>query len=320
MQKLLVYSPETGLLKSPSVKEISSYLKENNLVWLDIKDPQEADYKLITELFTVHALAIEDMKTGYSLPKIVSFPDSSFIIWQALGKEQADEFETPRLYFLISSNYLLTLHEGEMPVLNEVIATCERDEALFRLGTGMILYTILDDLVDQYFLILDKLSDQVDLLEDKMFGEPTSRQVREIFDLKRKMLVIRRMAAPEREIINAILRRELPYIGREMEAYYEDIYDHLVRIIDLIDTLRDLISGAMEIYLSNISNKLNVIMKTLTIVATIMMPATLIASIFGMNFKFMPWLSSPYAFTGTIVVMILIALVMLLWAWRRKWL
>lgn len=322
MQRLLVYSPETGLVKSPSVKETSSYLKAGSIIWLDIQEPQPADYDLVGKLFQAHPLVFEEIKVGHGLPKIISFPDSSFLIWQVFSYDDTGKFDLPRLFFLISSNYIVTLHDKEIPAVSEVLVAAEKENTLFRQGTGMICYTILDGLVDQYFLLLDGLSDQLDLLEDKMFGEPTQADVKKLFSLKRDMLVLRKVAAPEREVINAILRRDLPYFPPAAMTYYEDLYDHLVRIIDLVDTFRDVMSGAMQIYLANVSNKLNTIMKTLTIVATIMMPATLIASFFGMNFALITEGvgRSMFWFAGSLMAMVLIAVAMLYWAWLKKWL
>lgn len=322
MQRLLVFSPEKGLVKAPSIKEISSYLKEGSIIWLDILKPQQTDYDLLDKLFQVHPLMFEEIKTGHSLPKIINFPDSSFITWQIFSYDGSGKFDLPRLFFMISPNYIVTLHDKEIPAVSEVLVAAEKEDTLFRQGTGMICYTILDDLIDQYFLLLDGLSDQLDLLEDKMFGEPTQADVKKLFSLKRDMLALRKIAAPEREVINAILRRDLPYFPPATVTYYEDLYDHLVRIIDLVDTFRDVMSGAMQIYLANVSNKLNTIMKTLTIVATIMMPATLIASFFGMNFALITEGvgKSVFWFAGSLMAMVLIAVAMLYWAWLKKWL
>lgn len=318
MKRLLVFDPKVGLVESPKVEEIPSYLKEGKTVWLDITDLGTTDCELIADIFKVHSLVVEEIKTGYSLPKIINFPDSSFIIWYFMDEKRKEG--PPHLYFVISNNYLLTLHEGKVGALDEVFIASSHDTTLFEQGTGMIVYTILDSIVDNYFLLLDRLSDEVGALEDKMFGDPKPAQVRKLFSFKREMLTLRKITAPEREVVNALLRRNLPYIRPEMGAYYEDLYDHLVRIIDLIDTLRDMVSGAMEIYLSTISNRLNVIMKTLTIIATIMMPLTLIVGIYGMNFRFMPELEWRYGYFVVLGVMVLIAVAMLYWFWRRKWL
>lgn len=314
----MVYEPKIGLLKSPPIDKIPSYLKEDKVFWLDIIDPEEEDYNFLTEVLKVHPLAIDEIEGDYSLPKIINFPDSSFILWCSIDGEKRGELS--RLYLVFSTNYLVSVHRGYVKVLDQVFSVCSRDATLFQQGTGMIVYTILDTTVDNYFLLIDRLSDEVDALEDEMFGEPTPAQVRKLFSLKREMLTLRKISAPEREIVNAILRRDLPFIQPAVEAYYEDLYDHLVRIIDLIDTLREIISGAMEIYLSTISNRLNVIMKTLTIIATIMMPLTLIVGIYGMNFRFMPELEWRYSYFVVLGVMVLIALGMLYWFRRQKWL
>ncbi|MFZ3062404.1 MAG: magnesium/cobalt transporter CorA [Actinomycetota bacterium] len=317
MKRLLVFDPKVGLVESPRIEEIPSYLKKGNTVWLDIVEPDQADYELAVDIFKVHALAIDEIKGGFTLPKIINFPKSSFVIWHSMdmtGKVLS------RLYFVLSSNYLVTFHKGRVKELDSVFASCSHDPTLFERGTGMIIYTVLDNIVDNYFLLVDRLSDEQDALEDKMFGDPTPAEVRKLFSLKREMLTLRKIAAPEREVVNAILRRDLPYIRPETTAYYEDLYDHLVRIIDSVDTLRDMVSGAMEIYLATISNKLNIIMKTLTIIATIMMPLTVIVGIYGMNFRYMPELETRSGYFVVLGVMVLIAAGMLLWFWRRKWL
>lgn len=324
MQRLLVLTKK-GLVEKPRLNDVPRYLTEGALVWLDVEGSDEGTYGLLERTFKAHPVVLDEIRGGYSLPKIISYPDWSFIIWQAVKYESVGSvsFSAPLMYCLVSKNYLVTLHAEPLPAVSAVWSASEPEATtLLKRGTGMVLYNILDGFVDDYFLSLDDLSDQVDALEDKMFGEPSQADVKKLFALKRGMLALRRAAAPEREVINAILRRDLAYVRKPDQPYFEDLYDHLVRIIDLIDTFRDVTSGAMQIYLANVSNKLNTIMKTLTIVATIMMPATLISSFFGMNFALISEGigRSIFWFTGSVVAMVLIGVVMIYWAWLKKWL
>lgn len=315
---MLLFEPGGGAPASAAAEELETHLAGGKNVWLDITDPQEEDYRYLADRFGVHPQTIEEMQTGRSLPRLQILEESSFISWYDF--DISGEREPARFFCLVGERYLVTVHPAEAGVIEEVWAGAARDAAVLTGRPGMILYAVLDATIDRYFEAIDLFNDEVDDLEDVMLEKPSPGDVRRLFGIKRRMLDLRRAAAPEREVVNTILRHKTPYIVGDGERYYEDLYDHLVRIIDLIDTLRDMAGGAMQIYQATISNNLNAIMKTLTIIATIMMPLTLISGIWGMNLE----LISPSRWTpGFYWVMASMAIIgggMLYWFRRRGWL
>ena len=207
-----------------------------------------------------------------------------------------------------------------MGLLEEVWTDCLHHNRLVSRGPDFILYSIVDRLTDLYFSILDVLDDEVDRLEDAIVRDPSQGVLNEIFQLKHRLIHLRRIAAPQREIFALLNHREFPYIDRETLIYFRDVYEHLIRIYEVIDSLRDLLSSALEAYLSTVSNRLNEIMKTLTIMATIFMPLTLISSIYGMNFKYMPELNWRYGYAGCLAFMGFLSAWMISYFRRKKWL
>jgi magnesium transporter len=292
-------------------------VKSGSICWLDIESPKEEDYKNLVALFGVEPLTMKQIRNEAGVPRMISGPDLSFLCWYA-PKDGAGGGNT-RFTCLFSENLLITIREGRVPAIDRNLDAVLKEPEIISRGIGILLYNLLDAAVDDYFLIVDSMSDRVDDIEDAMFAKPGPGDVRNLFAVKRQMIDLRRIIAPEREVVNSLLRRELKKLESGTEAYFQDMYDHLVRVIDLIDTLRDVTSGAMQIYQATISNNLNAIMKQLTIIATIMMPLTLITGIFGMNLGF-PGKEGVVGFWVVMVSITVIGLGMLLWFRRRSWL
>jgi magnesium transporter len=319
MFKTLAYSPTTGT-KEIDISEISDFLNKGAFIWLDIRDPAEKDYEILLDIFNFHPLAIEDCKTKFHLPKINDYDKYIFLIWHAIQDIPATpRIETIEVDIFISRNYLVTLHTKQISHIDEIQNECLKTPDIIKLGLDKLLHNLLDHIVDDYFLIVDRISNQIDALEDQIFKNPAERHVKELFTLKHQMLFIRKLAAPERDVVNMLSRFNSEIVKGRMHIYYQDIYDHLIRILDLIDTSRDVISGAMDIYLSTVSNRLNEVMKKLTIVATIFMPLTLITGIYGMNFRYMPELTIPFFYFGILFLMIIFAVGMFVYFKWKKW-
>jgi magnesium transporter len=317
MKQLLIF--ETGSKPvASSIEDVKNCLETKKTFWLDISAPEKADFAFLKEVLKIPGPQMEEIRTGQSLPKLKRAAGLTFLSWYSIDPGVTSPPE--RFECVICDRFLLTVHHQKMELMDKVLSLMAGDPDLAAEGPERVLYELMDAAVDDYFLIVDGFSDEVDELEDVMFNEPTSKDVKRLFTLKRKMLELRKIAAPEREVVNSVLRREQSFVSAENIGYYEDLYDHLVRIIDLIDTLHDVASGAMQIYQATISNNLNSIMKTLTIIATIAMPLSVIAGIYGMNFKYMPELYWHYGYFYILGLMILITGGMLYWFWRRKWL
>ncbi len=316
MRRITVYDPTTLSLAKAKREELSAHVQAGHPVWFDIVDPTPSDLDFIAGTFKVRPLTIDEYKSERLPAKLLSDTTTSLITWQCLKAGQTGQ--QVRFGCLFGRDLLITLRGADATVIDNVWDAVQTEPEKLSKGPGAILYDILDATVDDYFLAVDGISDRVDEIEDIMFGTPRPADVKQLFDMKKGMLRLRRAAAPEREVINSLLRRYPEYLDDGVRPYFEDLYDHLVRIIDLVDTLRDVTSGAMQIYQATISNNLNAIMKQLTIIATIMMPLTLVSGIFGMNLHF-PGFDSVIGFYIVTTAMVVIGVGMLFWIWRRHW-
>ncbi len=287
-----------------------------HLVWLDMTVLTDDDLAYLTDTFKLSPIMVRELTAERSLPKLVSEAKVSFLNWYSLGKK--GEGAPIRFTCLFGQGFLVTVHSKPASALEQVWQDAQSQADVMGQGLGILLYNILDAAVDDYFLAVDALSNRVDQIEDVMFDKPKPSDVKNIFKMKREMLQLRKVTAPEREVVNSLLRRTVPYLEKESRPYFEDLYDHMVRVIDLIDTLRDVTSGAMQIYQATISNNLNSIMKQLTIIATIMMPLTFITGIFGMNFAW-PGKETLLGFWIVMASFAVIAVAMVVWFRKRDW-
>lgn len=321
MLRLLTYTPEEQLRNNLPINQLKQYLEnKDSLIWLDLEKPSNEEFSVLKDVFNFHLLAIEDCISKFHLPKLDNYETHLFLIWHSLiDNEKTARLETAGINIFIGPNYLVTFHYEKITDIDRLYDSTLKSPDLLKTGIDVFLYNLLDDITDKYFPLLDRTSNKIDLLEDKMFSDPTREDLRDLFVIKHQMLTVRKIMAPEREVINALIRFDSHLIHSKHTIYFQDIYDHLIRLIDLVDTSRDLITGAMDIYLTSISNKLNDVMKRLTIIASIFMPLTLISSIYGMNFKFMPELGLRYSYFIVLTAMVIIALWMTLYFKKKKW-
>jgi len=242
------------------------------------------------------------------------------LFYEALVQAETAEVEPLELDIFVGKNYIVTLHKCQIPVLDRVADTWNKNPRLLGDGVGMLLYDILDALIDGYFPVLDQVDEQIDDIENSIFRQNAVGSAEQIFKLKRSLLVMRRIAAPLREVFNVLVRRDQPLLSEQSVTYLRDIYDHTLRIVDTIDTYRDILAGALDAYLSVVSNQLSSVMKTLTVAATVLISLQVISGIYGMNFKHMPELSWRYGYFGALGLMVVIAGGLLYYFRRIKWL
>lgn len=293
------------------------------LVWVSLQHPTDEEIiSILRDTFHFHPLAIEDsMSTGYQVPKIDDFVSYLFLIAHAVKPGGSlGSLETMELNIFLGKNYLVTcFREESMPPVDATWKMLEKDERLYQHGADFLCHAILDNLVDEYMPLLDQMDEEIDWLEDQVVSTPDPTTLERILNLKHAIMQLRRIISPQRELVNRLSRDEFPMIDSQSRIYYRDIYDHLVRIQDLTDSIRDIISGAMDIYLSSTSLKLNNIVKALTIVSTIFLPMSFITGVFGMNFKYLPGLDSPTAVTIMWLVFLLVPISMLSFFKYKKW-
>jgi magnesium transporter len=220
----------------------------------------------------------------------------------------------------VGANFLVSVHQGPIEAIDNTIKRWQQNEEQFGRDVGVLLYELLDAIVDDYFPVIDQLAERVEDIEQQIFERFRSDALQDVFGLKRDLLNVRRIVAPERDVLNILIRREVPIFERNTILYLQDVYDHIVRITDSIDTYRDLLSSALDAFLSVQSNRLNQILKVLTIASIVLMTDALIAGIYGMNFDYMPILHSPYGFAISIVLMVALSLGLIAFFRWRKWL
>jgi magnesium transporter len=317
----LVVCRADGQFKSTDDPEdISEIIKrKDQFVWLDMQAPQEEDIALLRNEFHFHRLAIEDATRHHERPKVDSYDEYYFVVFYALAyDEHKNSLHSEAIGLFIGANYIVSVHEGEIGAIDETIERWQKNEEEFGNDAGALLYALLDTITDDYFPIIDRLADRVETLEEQIFERFQESALQDVFSLKRDLLSIRRIVAPERDVLNVLIRREVPIFERNTILYLQDVYDHIVRITDSIDTYRDLLSSALDAFLSVQSNRLNQIVKVLTIASIVLMSDALIAGIYGMNFEFMPELHWRFGYPWAIGLMLVISIGLILFFRRRK--
>ncbi len=318
---ILEKDKETTILKSQD--ELSPYLgKKDVFVWVDVRKPVQKDMDFLEKHFSFHPLAIEDCMTTIQRPKIDTYDNYLFIVLHAaLLAAHKDKATSLELDSFVGENYVVTVHLKSIDSVASTWERCLKNKGIMSRGAAYLFYCMADALVDNYFPILEKLDKEIQKTEDIIFEEPDRKVLNKIFDLKENVLTLRRILGPQRETMNFIARGSYqPIIPGSLSIYFRDVSDLLARINDNLDTYRDLLASAVDGYMSATSNRLNEIMKVLTIIATIMMPLTLITGIYGMNFRFMPEIGWQYGYFIVMGIMLAIAVGMLLYFKKKKWL
>ncbi|MHC5537969.1 magnesium/cobalt transporter CorA [Singulisphaera rosea] len=299
-------------------------------VWLDIQ-PSETGKDteieaLLREVFHFHPLAIEDAIKDTHVSKLDDWGEYLYIVFHTIDFDpDTDDLKLHELDIFLGRNYLVTYHGEPLPALDQLRRNIERDPMnRLKNGADCLLYHVLDMSVAEYLPAIEHLDEAIDSAQDEVFDRPTPRTLHSIFQVKRSVLRLHRILAPEREVLNRLARDEYAPIDSRHRVYFRDVYDHIVRIHDIAESLRDLISGALDTYLSAISNRTNDIMKALTLVTVMFLPMSFLTSFFGMNYfgetlAFQSWLPKALLFGATCLIMLVTPIGMYLWARHRGW-
>ncbi len=320
MVTIFAYSKEEGFRHFVEADRLPALLADKrNLIWVDLEAATPEESVILARDFNFHPLAIEDCIAETLLPKVDDFGDYIFLVLHGSRATSGQTFSTMEVNFFLGDNYLVTYHDEPSRSIGRSKERCLKMGPAITQGADFLLHDILDGLVDNYFPILNQYDEAIDQIEADVFANPTQSTLNKIFTLKRDIMHLRRVTGPQRDILNRLSRDPFKVISAKAAIYYRDVYDHLVRIADLSDAYRDLISGAMEAYLSMASNRTNEIMKVLTVFTAILMPLTLITGIYGMNFEHMPELNSRYGYYSILGFMFLIATGLFSYFKRKKW-
>ena len=296
-------------------------VEEGNVIWADVTDPTSGDFEELAEEFGFHHLSIEDCQNQHQRPKVEEYPGYYFIVlYEAELVGPTDALELRELNIFLGKNYLVTVHSRPIRAIETAKRLWHEWTDRSDQGAGLLAYLLIDGIVDDYLPLLDIISERMDDLEDSIFGEFRSEAIQDIFSIKKKLLYLRRSITPLRDVFNTLLRREQPIFPRETHIYFQDVFDHLIRVADTIDTLRDMLSSTMDAYLSVTGNRMNQVMKRLTSISTILMSVTLVAGIYGMNFVFMPELRWRYGYVFALLSMLFVGSALYLYLKKVKWL
>lgn len=327
MMRSVFFSPDTGRKDNLNKSELLTAIGQpGGLLWVSLENPQADELQDVLQgIFDFHPLTIDDcLSNSYQTPKVDDFDDYIFIVMHAINRLDDLSFlsfrSTSELNFYLASNYLVTVHRSSsMNPVEYVWNRLDKDKRLNEKGADFLCHAVLDVLVDDYMPLLDQMDEEIDWLEDRVMQDPDSVVLQRILSLKHAVMYLRRIISPQREVMNQLSRDEFPMIERRNRIYFRDIYDHLVRIHDLTESIRDIISGSLDIYLSSTSLKMNSIMKALAIVSTTFLPLSFIAGTLGMNFiynKDYDVMSGLPLFLGMCIVAIAVMIVIYK---RLKW-
>lgn len=291
------------------------------LLWVDISETKEEDGKFLERVFKFHQLVVEDcVGSLIHPPKIDDFDDYLFIVVHGINHVvESDVVETAELAFFLGRNFVVSNHSFPLYSVEAVRQKVESDGPPMRHGADFLAHALIDALVDNVLPTIDRIDEAADAIEEEIVRNPQKSTIEAIMKLKRSTLRIHRVMAPQREVLNRLSRGEFPLIREAAQIFYRDIYDHVARIEDLNQTLRDRADYALATYLSSVANRQNEVMKVLSIVAAIFLPLTLVAGIYGMNFENMPELKVPWAYFAVLGFMGIVIIGVIWWFWVRNW-
>jgi magnesium transporter len=296
---------------------------QNGIIWYTIDGVHDPEVlHLVGERFGLHSLVLEDIANTKQRPKIEEFDDYIFVAMKMITFDEKEKLlASEHVSLIIGKGYVLSFLENEGDVFEPVRQRIASGKGRIRkMSSDYLAYALMDAIVDNYFTVLEDIGDQIDEVEEEVVDAPTVNTLRTVHMLKRELIFLRRSVWPMREVVNTLLRDETELIRDETLIYLRDLYDHTIHVIDTVETLRDIVAGMLEVYLSSVSNKLNQVMKVLTVMSSIFIPLTFVAGVYGMNFKYMPELEWHYGYPAIMLGMLLVAVTLLATFRRKEWL
>lgn len=317
----------TDVLEEKSLSNFTEYenkeIKTEGIEWLDVVGLHDtALIEQIGKKFSIHPLALEDILNTEQRPKIDEYDDFLYIVLKMLDlDEETGALTIEQVSFILKENLVISFQERKGDVFDSVRERIRNTAGRFRkLGADYLLYALMDSVVDNYFVILEKIGEQVEETEELLLTHPDQETVRSIYRMKRELLTLRHAVWPLREAVSSIRKTEHILVQSQTQTYFSDLYDHVIQNIDTVENFRETVSGMLDLYLSSISNRMNEVMRVLTVIATLFIPLTFIVGVYGMNFKYMPELEWHWGYPFVWILMACIALVMMYWFKRKKWL
>jgi magnesium transporter len=305
-----------------NVDECCEYAGRSEVTWINVDGIHDIEtIEKLGKAFGVHPLVLEDIAHTDQRPKMEDYKEYLYIVLRMFHMDQENgTISSEQVSIILGTDHIISFQEHRGDVFDMIRNRIRQGKGRIRsLGDDYLAYTIIDSIVDQYFVILERLGEIIESNEDDLVKEPTPKTLAQLYDLKKEMIILRKSIWPLREVISKLERGDSELITKDTTKYLRDIYDHTIQAIDTIETYRDMLSGMLDLYLSSASNKMNEVMKVLTIIATIFIPLTFITGVYGMNFQYMPELAISWTYPLVWVVMIVMVMGMLIYFRRRNW-
>jgi magnesium transporter len=299
-----------------------SLIGHDKVTWINVEgrqDPQEMEK--LCAILDIHPLTIEDILTPGQRPKIEDNDDYLFLVIKILSFNQDDSLSMEQVSLLLGKNYVISFHEHSGSTIDIIKDRIRQSKGRIRIKKAdYLFYALIDTIVDYYFVVLEKIGDKLEDIEDDLLENPSMAALNSLHKMKKEIITLRRVVWPLREVVNKLERRDLKLVGHETNIFFRDVYDHTIQVIETVETFRDMISGLIELHKSSTSNRLNQVMKGLTIIATIFLPLTFLTGLYGMNFNYIPELQWRYGYFAVLGLSITVVVIMLVIFRRKRWL
>ena len=308
--------------QTQTVSECFPFDSQSPVTWLNVDGSQRVEVlEEIGSRLDIHPLSLEDIFDTGQRPKMEDFDRYLFIKLNMLSwDENQRQIESQQVSLILGENYVVTFQEHEKDIFDPVRKRIRESKSrLTNQGADYLAYSLIDAIVDHYFIVLENLGEQIEFLEEELISDPDHRTLHSIHELKRELIFLRKSVWPLREVISALDRGESPLFKESSLIYLRDVYEHTIQIIDTVETFRDMVSGMLDIYLASVSNRMNEVMKVLTIIATVFIPLSFIVGLYGMNFNYMPELKWKWGYFMVWGVIISVVVGMLAYFRRKKW-
>jgi magnesium transporter len=306
-----------------SFDESLPYIEKGSVTWINIDGLHDIDtISDIGKFFGVHPLVLEDIVNTEQRPKMEDFEDYLFIVLKMIHyQSDIHQVQFEQFSLILRNNTVISFQERAGDIFESVRERLRKAKGRIRkMGPDYLIYTLMDAVVDNYFVVLENMGERVTELEESLVTDPEPDILQSIHELRRELILLRRSIWPLREVIGGLERGESALINEKTTIFLRDVYDHIIRVIETVETYRDVVSGMMDLFLSSVSNRMNEVMKVLTIIATIFIPLTFIAGIYGMNFKYMPELGWHWGYFTALILMLAIGVLMVIWFKRKRFL
>lgn len=314
---------KSGTQEDVSLDNWQSLVEDDGskILWVDVRDFNQTEINQLTQQFGLHAVAIRSCIDHYRRPHLLEFHDHFYVNLTVVKKRGSNGPKPSELNLFVGNRFIITItKEKKSDAVDKAIQNYIDTPSLCAHGTMYAAYLLAEDLVETYYPIIEKLDDSADTIESDMLEHPTESTLKTLFDLKKDIFELRKLLGSQRDVFSELSMREFPFIDSSDRVYFQDVYSRMVRLFDMMDTIREILSGSLDIYLSSVSNRLNDIVKVLTIASIILMTLSFLTGFYGMNFVHLPWLEAPNAFRNIVFLMTGMAVGMLYFFRKIKWL